>query len=102
MATILFCHFANVWAFDMHVAQKEKGLLLSEHVQFLPRIWYVSAEEVVSKVQTTLGYWLEAYCVMQMPYSLLAIVTVSLKPQELNLLRPLFGSLTSSYTLRDF
>lgn len=59
-------------------------------------------DELIARFQTTVTWCLEAYYMMQVPYSLLSMINALLKPRELGAWLPLFGSVTALYTPRNF
>lgn len=59
-------------------------------------------DELIVRFQTTVTWCLEAYYMMQVPYSLLAMINALWKPRELGAWLPLFGSVTALYTPRNF
>ena len=72
------------------------------YVPFYTRRDEVTAEEVLIRVGTTIGFWLGAYTSIQAYHSatgLIAVASGLLDPADW---RPMFGSLSNAYTLRGF
>lgn len=94
-------YYLSAFCVDVQL-RANHAILVDDYVPFLWRITEISLEEIVTRVQISLSYWLAQYCILQLPYSLFAVITVSLKPQELKLWRPMFGSIKACCTVRAF
>ena len=75
-----------------------------EHVPFFPRLrtHNLLPNEILTRVSTTLGFWIGAYLTIQCYYSTTAFLAVAfgfLTPADR---RPTFGSPTDAYTIRRF
>jgi hypothetical protein len=86
---------------DMQL-RSDQAFLEDTHISFLSRITDVSLEEIVTRVRISVAYWVALYCFCQFFYSLFALTNVALKPTELRLWRPLFGSIKTSSTMRGY
>jgi hypothetical protein len=93
--------YLNTFSIDIQL-HTNRSLITKYHVPFLSRLPDVSIEEIFIRVQISIAYWVAIYSLLQLVYSLLAVISVSLKPQGLKFWRPMFGSIGSSYTVRGF
>jgi len=61
-----------------------------------------SVEKIVIRSASTVGFWVNLYCVIQFYMGSVALVSVALGLSEVNSWPPGFGSLSEAYTLRQF
>ena len=94
-------YYLNTFCVDVQL-RANQPVLVDDYVPFLSRINKVTMEEIITRVLISVSYWLAQYCLLQLPYSLFAVINVSLKPQELKFWRPMFGSIEACYTIRGF
>lgn len=72
------------------------------HVPFFTRLHDVSANEILTRITTTIGFWFGAYCSIQAYYSAMAFIAVASGFSSPAERRPFFGSLGNAYTIRGF
>ena len=72
------------------------------YVSFFSRLSEVSAQEVVTRVVTSVFIWVGGYLVVHIYYSGMAILTVGSGLDRPELWRPIFGPFSEAYTLRGF
>ena len=79
-------------------------LYADDKIPLLSRLWTgkATAEEVLLRTGTILGFGFIAYWGFQMPLLVCQIIVVALGLSRPELERPLFGSLADAYTLRGF
>jgi hypothetical protein len=99
-AAIVFCYYVSCLLADVKVSRK--SFTGDEYIPFFTRLSDISTEEVISRVILCLAYWASTYTLIQTLFSLGAVMGVLTKPQELKYWRPLFGSVGTVYTLRNF
>ena len=73
-----------------------------DNVPLLTRSRNVTGPKMSLKLVTTLVYWVNMYCVMQLVTSLFAIIAVGLNISYAAQWRSLYGSPLEAYTLRRF
>lgn len=73
-----------------------------DNVPLLTRSPNVTGPKMSLKLVTTLVYWVNMYCVMQLVTSLFAIIAVGLNASHVAQWRPLYDSPLEAYTLRRF
>ena len=94
-------YYLNAFAIDIQLRSTQE-LLADVYIPCLSRITQVSLEEIIMRIRISTAYWVAQYCFIQLLYSLFALISVSLKPHELEFWRPQFGSIKTSYTVRGF
>jgi hypothetical protein len=94
-------HYFNTFLIDIQL-RSDQALLVDVYVPFFSRITDVSLDEIIMRFKVLIAYWVAQYCLIQLLYSVVALISVSLKPSDLKLWRPLFGPITTSYTMRGF
>ena len=99
--TVVVCWVAHDIFIDVQL-KLNRVLMFPGYVPFLARLSRVSREEVIVRVISSISYWIVQYCMIQFFYGLAAIMSVSQNPKDLKLWRPLFGSFSDAYTLREF
>lgn len=99
--SLLLCSIVHDYAVDAQLSLNQ-NLVQPPLVPLLSRYWQVTAEELKANFVSTVGYWTVQYCMMQVFYSLFAIIAVCTAPSDLKLWRPLFGSIGLAFTLRGF
>lgn len=80
----------------------EKDLLQPSCVPFIARIGEVTWEEVWTRVVVNVTFWVSGYCVLQLLFSIPAIIAVCLNPESVEEWRPAFGTIFDAFTLRKF
>ena len=80
----------------------DQSFMLPHYIPFLTRISHVSREEVYTRLALTLSSRGVQFSMLQFFYSVGAILDVSQNPDNVKLWRPLFGSFSDAYTLRNF
>ena len=98
---IVGLYYLNAFLIDLQL-RANQSLLDDNYMPFLWRITNVSGEELTTRIQISITYWIAQYCILHLLYSLFAVINVSLKPGELKFWRPMFGPIKSSYTIRGF
>ena len=66
------------------------------------RLGSITSSQLKLRVLSTAGLWLTLYCLMQGGHALASAIAVTLGLSEVGDWRPIFGSVSGSYTLRDF
>ena len=74
----------------------------SARIPFLRRLGSVSASEMSTRLFGVLGYWTVQYIVIQLLYSTIAIVAVSLHMSDVRVWPPVFGPIDEAWSLRQF
>jgi hypothetical protein len=97
---VISCYHLNTFAIDTQLRVNQT--LLSKSWITLSQSRSISLEEVYTRVIITITYWTAQYCFLQLFYSVFAIIGAIFKPSELKLWRPFFGSIKTSYTIRNF
>jgi hypothetical protein len=87
---------------DKLAEAKFSSLLTDDHVRLFSRIGSVSAEELLFRFTYTLLFWVGLRCSIQFYYTSASIISVAFNPDSVKTCRPIFGSITYSYTLRNF
>lgn len=77
-------------------------LLSPQHIPIFTRIGKVSWEELATRAQETVGYYVFCYCLIQCYTSFLACITVALGIDKVDYWRPNFDRLGEAYNLRQF
>ena len=101
------CIFLTCYLFAdlmIRVDQPDRNAIVfaEKYVPFFMRLGNVGADEMFTRLSTTLGYWIGAYTVLQAYYSAMAFVAVSSGLDSPVYCRPVFGSLSDAYTIRGF
>jgi hypothetical protein len=94
-------YYLNTLCIDIQL-HANQDLLTNSYVPFLSRVFEVSTDEIVTRVQISIAYWVAQYCTLQGLYSLFAVIGVCYKPEDLKYWRPTFGPMNTSYTVRGF
>jgi hypothetical protein len=94
-------YYLNTLCIDIQL-RANQDLLTNSYVPFLSRVFEVSTDEIVTRVQISIAYWVAQYCTLQGLYSLFAVIGVCYKPEDLKYWRPTFGPMNTSYTVRGF
>lgn len=94
-------YYLNTLCIDIQL-RANQDLLTDSYVPFLSRVSEVSTDEIVTRVQISITYWAAQYCLLQVLYSLFAVIGVLSKPEDLKYWRPMFGPINTSYTVRGF
>ena len=97
----ILCYTAYNIATEIQL-QLDDSLLIAEKVPLLSRMSDISKSELQVRFINTLAHWVQTYSFLQTGYSAAALIGVAINPSELRLWRPLFGSLSESYTIRGF
>ena len=71
-------------------------------VPFFSRLAEVTIEELMTRIVTTIFYWIGGYVVVQGYFTSLALLSVSSGLDRPELWRPNFGPLSEAYTVRGF
>lgn len=66
------------------------------------RLGNITSSELKLRTLSTAGFWLSVYCALQGAHAVVSAIAVTLGLSEVRDWRPLFGSVSGSYTLRDF
>ena len=74
----------------------------SERISFFTRLASVSREEIMTRIISVSAYWIVQSVAIEVFYSTLAIVEVSLGLTAVNVWPPVFGSMGDSYSIRQF
>lgn len=74
----------------------------SERVPFFTRLTSVSREELIVRILGISGYWIIQTVIIEVIFDTLAIVEVALGLNPVNTWPPVFGSISDSYSIRQF
>ena len=74
----------------------------SERIPFFTRLAKVSPEELFARSVSIMAFWTMQYIVIEVVYGALAIVAVALGITSVSAWPPMFGSISDSYSLRQF
>ena len=77
-------------------------LFSSARIPLFARLGAISALETKTRVLGVLGYWIVQYLVIEVLYSILAVVAVTLHVTSVNVWRPVFGWVDEAWSLRQF
>lgn len=66
------------------------------------RLGSITSSQLKLRALSTAGFWLTLYCVLQGGHAAASAIAVTLGLSEVGDWRPIFGSVSGSYTLRDF
>lgn len=94
------CYYVNNYLADVTLSL-DPSLLDARHVPLLTRISNVTSAEIRTRIVATLGYWIMQYCMLQFFYSIAGIIGAVTNPKDIRLWRPLFGSLSDGFTIRN-
>lgn len=94
-------YYLNEFVLDQQL-RVNQALLSDAYIPILSRIRSVSFDEIATRVIVTYSFWAAQFSLLHVYWSLAAIVSVIFKPGELKLWRPLFGSISNAYTMRNF
>ena len=101
-ATFLFSYVLTDLLVLVSQSYRNHYVFADSYVPFYARLDEVTAEEVLIRVGTTIGFWFGAYTSIQAYHSATALIAVAsglMTPADW---RPTFGSLSNAYTLRGF
>ena len=73
-----------------------------KHIPLLTRGSDLSIQELKARTIAVIGYWAIQYSMMQFFYSAAGLISAVSNPHDIKSWRPLFGSPSDSYTLRNF
>ena len=73
-----------------------------DRIPILSRLHDVSLEEVITRTCASVAFWLIIYCIIRAMYNVLAIVAVTTHLTEVKAWRPLYGSLSDAWSIRQF
>jgi hypothetical protein len=82
--------------------QPGMGWASDDYVPFFTRLSSVSMEEIIARAQITSGHWMTTYGTIQVCTAIPAVIAVLLNSDHIKKWRPMFGSLSSAYTIRKF
>ena len=74
----------------------------SGRIKIFSRLGEVTAEELTTRVLTSVFFWFGVYLVLQMYYSTFAFITVASGWDRPELWRPIFDEFEEAYTIRGF
>ena len=77
-------------------------LFSQNQIPFFTRLRDVSASEVGTRFLSVMGYWTVQYMVIQVLYSILAILAVTLRITDVKVWPPVFGSVGDAWSIRQF
>ena len=77
-------------------------LFSSNRIPFLSRLREVSTLEISTRVLSVLGYWTVQYMVIQVLYSVLAVLAVALHITDVDVWPPVFGSVEEAWSIRQY
>lgn len=66
------------------------------------RLGSITSSQLQLRALSTAGFWLTVYCVVQGGHAVASAMAVTLGLSDVGQWRPIFGSVSVSYTLRDF
>lgn len=98
---IVGLYHLNTLCVDMQ-SRANRDLTTDDYIPFLSRLRDVSVDEIATRVQISIPYWVAQYCILHVLYSFFAVIGVCSKPEDLKYWRPIFGPMSSSYTIRRF
>jgi hypothetical protein len=94
-------YYLNTLCIDIQL-RANQDLITDNYVPLLSRVFEVSTNEIATRMQISIAYWAAQYCMLQVLYSLFAVIGVCSKPEDLKFWRPAFGPISTSYTVRGF
>jgi len=101
LCLVVGLHYLNTFLVDTQL-RSDQPLLIDAYVSFFSRITNVSLDEVIRRFKASTAYWISQDCTIQLLYSVVALISVSLKPSDLKLWQPQFGSIINFHTMRGF
>jgi hypothetical protein len=94
-------YYLNTFSTDLQLHANQE-LILDDYIPFLSRFANILGEEIITRIRVSIAYWVQQYSLLQLLFSVFAVINVLLKPRELKFWRPMFGPIKTSYTLRGF
>lgn len=86
-----------------HPPPKNNAALFDDAlVPVFRRLGSITSSQLKLRILSTTGFWLTVYCALQGGHAVASAIAVTLGLSEVVEWRPLFGSVSGSYTLRDF
>ena len=101
LAIIVSCFMLHDYVIDARMALIH-DLMLPSKIPFLSRIGEITREEIWTRLVVGVSTWLIGYCLLQIMFSIPALIAVCFKPSNVAPWRPGFGSLLDAYTVRGF
>lgn len=77
-------------------------LFSSDRIPFLTRLGSVTRSEMSTRVLGVLAYWTVQYMVIDVLYSVHAVLAVALRITDVDVWPPVFGSVDDAWSLRQF
>lgn len=81
---------------------KNPIMFADKHIPILTRLDEVTVEEIITRIATTLFFWIAGYLIVQAYFSFWAFLVVAFGFDRPEWWRPMFGSLSECYTIRGF
>ena len=87
-----------------HLGNPDENPILfsSDRIPFFRRLRNVSASEMSTRILGVLGYWTVQYMVIEVLYSVLAILAIALRITDVDVWPPVFGSVDEAWSIRQF
>lgn len=84
-------------------APEENAVLFAQSkISFFTRLGSISIEDVAIRILSSLGVWLNVYCLTRMGHNVLAAVFVGTGISGVDAWRPPFGMFSEAYSVRQF
>ncbi|KAI4260129.1 MAG: hypothetical protein L6R42_004203 [Xanthoria sp. 1 TBL-2021] len=84
-------------------SSSENGITFAaEQVPLFSRLGNISGEDVITRIASILAFWSFQYMVIEVVYGAIAIVAILSGLSAVEAWPPMFGSLSESYSLRQF
>jgi hypothetical protein len=97
---VVITYHAHNWAIKQ-MCTLNRGLLDAAYVPLLSRLQDVTYNEIQTRITATFAYWLAQCAFLQCFYSVACIFTAVSTPQDIRPFRPLFGSPSDAYSIRN-
>ena len=98
----IVCYIVLDFLAQTNQPEKSPIVYAESYVPFFSRLTEVTIEESMTRIFTTIFYWIAVYAVVQGYYTGLALLSVSSGLDRPELWRPNCGPLSEAYTIRGF